>query len=177
MGWTDPSESMTNYSSRQIVREACRNSRFPGQRAKRASGLVYYKYIKSLCPSVRLSVGFPFCTRRKLSVRSFSGVFGVADHESGARLALRLSLPGAIHRFGEKTPIFEVISVSTREKLSVCSFPRVFGVADHESGYRFALKLHLSGAIDRFDGRIAYFWGELAISQTRFRGRGRFALG
>ena len=116
-------------------------------------------------------------TSRKLSVRSFPGVFGVADHESGDRLALRLSLPGAIHQFGEKTPIFEVISVWTRSKLSVCSFSEVFQVADHDSGYRFALKLHLPGAIDRFDRKNRLFWGELVIFHLRFRGRGRLALG
>ena len=76
--------------------------------------------------SVRLSVGFPFCTRRKLSVYTFSGFFGVADHESGARFALKLHLPGAIDRFDEKTPISEVISVWTRLQLSVCSFSGVF---------------------------------------------------
>ena len=43
------------------------------------------------------------------------------------------------------------------------TFSGVFGVADHESGARFALKLHLPGAIDRYDGKIAYFRGHLRL--------------
>ena len=41
-------------------------------------------------------------------MRTFSGFFWVADYESGARFALRLSLPGALDQFELKLPIFEV---------------------------------------------------------------------
>ena len=41
-------------------------------------------------------------------MRTFSGVFGVADHDSGDRFALRLSLPGALDQYEVKSPIFEV---------------------------------------------------------------------
>ena len=41
-------------------------------------------------------------------MRTFLGVFGGADHESGDRFALRLSRPGALDQFEVKSPIFEV---------------------------------------------------------------------
>ena len=75
----------------------------------RVSSIYIYIYIINIYKivmSVRLSVGFPFCTRRKLSVYTFSGVFGVADHESDARFALKLHLPGAIDRFDGKIAYF-----------------------------------------------------------------------
>ena len=43
------------------------------------------------------------------------------------------------------------------------TFSGVFGVADHESGARLALRLSLPGVIDRFDGKIAYFRGDLRL--------------
>ena len=56
------------------------------------------------------------------------------------------------------------------------TFSGVFGVADHGSGTRFALKPHLPDALDQFDEKIVDSQGEVVIFHTRFRGSGGFAL-